>query len=240
MLKDWSAKKKCTKRDLLALIGFLSFAAKVVKSGRMFLRRLIDLSSSVDSLHHRISLNAEARADIAWWSSFIPQWNGVAIIHPTPITSIDLRLYTDASDVGFGCQYGTHWISSPWRQDWAPSVSCHINLRELFAVWAAVFTWGDQWADQEVVIYTDNQSVVDIWVTGTCADKAMMKIIRSLFFFTAKRNINLLMAHIRGVDNTNADLLSRLQVHQFRHNCPDADLHPTVLAQEVWDLPGAT
>ena len=240
MLKDWVGKKKCTKRDLLALIGFLSFASKVVKSGRMFLRRLIDLSTTVDSLHHRISLNADARADIAWWSSFIPEWNGVEVIHPTPITSIDLQLFTDASNIGLGCVFGTHWISATWRPDWAPSLSCHINLRELFAVWVAVYTWGDEWANQEVVIHTDNQSVVDIWLTGTCADKNMMKIIRSLFFFTAKRNINLLMAHIRGTDNVNADLLSRLQVQQFRRNCPDADLHPTVVADQVWDLVGAT
>ena len=36
MLKEWGKKKKTTKRDLLSLIGFLSFACKVVKPGRMF------------------------------------------------------------------------------------------------------------------------------------------------------------------------------------------------------------
>jgi len=40
--------KKCKKRELLSLIGSLSFACKVVKPGRIFLRWLIDLASSVN------------------------------------------------------------------------------------------------------------------------------------------------------------------------------------------------
>ena len=40
-------RKKCTKRELLSLIGKLSFAAKVIRPGRIFLQRLIDLSTSV-------------------------------------------------------------------------------------------------------------------------------------------------------------------------------------------------
>ena len=52
----------CKKRELLSLIGKLSFACKVVPSGRVFLRRLIDLSTSVENytiicpLHERLSL----------------------------------------------------------------------------------------------------------------------------------------------------------------------------------------
>ena len=42
LIKSWLGKHKATKRDLLSLIGKLSFAAKVVPSGRLFLRRLIE------------------------------------------------------------------------------------------------------------------------------------------------------------------------------------------------------
>ena len=57
LLKEWKGKQKCTKREVLSLICTLSFAAKVTKPGRIFLRRLIDLSTSVTKLHHHISLN---------------------------------------------------------------------------------------------------------------------------------------------------------------------------------------
>ena len=46
LVNSWLEKRKCTKRQLQSLIGHLSFAYKVVKPGRIFLRRLIDLSTT--------------------------------------------------------------------------------------------------------------------------------------------------------------------------------------------------
>ena len=57
--------------------GLLSHAAKVVKAGRTFLRRIIDLSTSASQLHHFIRLNTEARSDIEWWFRFISLWNRI-------------------------------------------------------------------------------------------------------------------------------------------------------------------
>eukprot|EP00731_Ephydatia_muelleri_P035677 Em0147g3a len=79
MIKSWLGKHKTTKRDLLSLIGKLSCAAKVVPSGRHFLRRLIELSTTVSKLHHHIHLIVEAREDIIWWNRFLPSWNGASI-----------------------------------------------------------------------------------------------------------------------------------------------------------------
>ena len=80
LLQRWQRAKKTTKRELLSLIGSLSFAAKVVPAGRIFFRRLIDLSTSVKKLHHRIKLNSSARADIQWWLDFLPTWNGTGLM----------------------------------------------------------------------------------------------------------------------------------------------------------------
>jgi len=51
---------KCTKRELSSLIGKLSFCCKVLPAGRIFLRRMIDLSSTVAHMHHHISLTTDA------------------------------------------------------------------------------------------------------------------------------------------------------------------------------------
>ena len=77
-------RKKVTKRELLSLIGKLVFAARAVPAGRLFLRRLISLSTKAKSLHHHIR---EAHADIMWWHS---TWNGTA-----PLLEVDV---TDAHD----------------------------------------------------------------------------------------------------------------------------------------------
>ena len=75
--RPYTTKRKGTKRDLLSLIGKLHHASRVVKPGRAFIRSLIDTLTSVASLDHHVSLDAGARADIAWWNSFVSIWNGV-------------------------------------------------------------------------------------------------------------------------------------------------------------------
>ena len=74
ILLQWNRQKKCTKRELLSLIGSLSFASKVVKPGCMFLRRLIELSTTVASLNHHVSLNAEACAILVDRIFTIMEW----------------------------------------------------------------------------------------------------------------------------------------------------------------------
>ena len=103
LLSDWVTKCKCSKRQLLSLIGKLSFAAKVVKPGRLFLRRLIDLSKTISKLQHMIHMDSEAREDILWWHKFVSTWNVVSIIQTPMVTSDEFTLFTDASgSLGFG------------------------------------------------------------------------------------------------------------------------------------------
>jgi len=75
---------RCTKRELLSLIGKLSFTCKVIPLGRIFLRRLIDLSTTVKKLHHHLPLSQEAKLDSKWWLEILPQWSGRSLIpgHP--------------------------------------------------------------------------------------------------------------------------------------------------------------
>ena len=143
-LRSWGKRRKCTKRELLSLIGTLSFAAKVVKPGRMFLRRLINLSTTISKLDHRVTLNAEA--DIEWWTEFLPLWNGVELIQHRVVTSHALEFYTDASDKGFGAVYGRRWLFAPWEN--AVIAQANINVQELFAIVAAVMAWGRRLAQQ--------------------------------------------------------------------------------------------
>ena len=199
-LNGWLDKRKCTKRELLPLIGSLSFACKVVKPGRIFFRRLIDLSMTVTSLNHHITLNSEARADISWWLDFLPSWNGREFFQAEPITSYSIKLFTDASLLGFGAVF-----------------DFHINFLELFAIVACVFTRGDDWKNQQILFYTDNQVIAHIWKTGTSTNKDIMRLVRPLFLFSARHNINMLMVHIAGTSNILADCLSRLQVDRFTH-----------------------
>ena len=219
---------------MLSLIGTLSFACKVIKPGRIFLRRLIDLSTTVKSLNHHIDLNSDARADIIWWVEFLPTWNGLASFQEPPVSANHLSLFTDAAaSLGFGASFGSHWFSCPWPNT---DHDHHISFLELFAVVAAIFTWADKLINKQIILHTDNMAIVHIWKTGSCKDKSLMKLIRSLFLFTAQHNINLFLTHIPGHNNYLSDALSRLQVTKFRKLCPEADNEAAVIPTSIWKL----
>ena len=78
----WRGRKCCTKRELLSLIGSLQHAAKVVRPGRSFIRRMIDLSTVRNRMDDKLRLNRAFRSDLEWWCQFLSSWNGVSILAP--------------------------------------------------------------------------------------------------------------------------------------------------------------
>ncbi|XP_070556633.1 uncharacterized protein [Ptychodera flava] len=108
--------KHAQKRELLSLIGTLSFACKCIPAGRIFIRRILDLSVTVQALNSTITLSSEFRLDAKWWCDFLPMWNGtVSFLEPNWTLSRDLDLFTDASGtIGCGGYHKGHWfIPSP-------------------------------------------------------------------------------------------------------------------------------
>ena len=81
LLKSWENRHTCTKRQLLSLIGKLSFVSQVVKSGRTITRRLIELSKKAKYLHYKVRLDRHAKEDIKWWLLFLPKWNGISVFY---------------------------------------------------------------------------------------------------------------------------------------------------------------
>ena len=231
LINSWLSKKTCKKRDLLSLIGKLSFACKVVKPGRIFLRRLINLSTTVNHLDHFIRINKEAREDLKWWKEFLDDWNGVSFIPDKDIPKISL--FTDGFSLGMGGFLRSAWFSVPWPESYN---DIHITVKELIAVMAAVFTWGNRLSNQSVVICTDNLDIVQIWSSGSSSNNYIMKLIRTLFLFSAKENINLSLRHIYGFKNVKADALSRLLVQKFKALHAIADEHPTVVNPLIWSV----
>ena len=234
-LQSWSSCNKCLKRELLSLIGKLNFACRIIPAGRIFLRRLIDLSTLARLPHHHVTMNREARRDITWWLQFLPTWNGRAIIpEPHWTKSPDLELFTDASgSLGFGIFYMGHWISKPWP----PQLQDRsIQWKELYPIAIACLIWGQQWSGKKLLFHCDNQTVVDIWASGTSRDPLIMHLVHSIFFSAATHHYTVLVTHIAGTNNSVADSLSRLQITLFRHLAPTADVEPTPVPKSALTL----
>jgi hypothetical protein len=217
-------KRTCTKQTLLSLIGKLAFACKVVPPGWIFLRRLIDLSTTVGPIHHHVTLNSEARADLNWWRRFLPGWPGSSLMLNSEWSlAPDMELYTDASNTGYGAFWAGKWFNTTWAP---PQLNLSIAWRELYAILVACATWGTQWKRLKILFHCDNSAVVQIWQRGSCKCRDLMVLVRTLFFLAAKGEYHVSIAHIPGTQNHIADYLSCFSMQVFWLAAPQADPLP--------------
>jgi len=185
---------KYTQSKLLSLIGKLSFCCKVLPAGRIFLCRMLDLSSTVSRLHHHISLTAEARLGLQLWLDILPRWSGSSLIlHIRWVPSSSLHFYTDTSGLhGWGAYWDGRWLQCCWTP----------LQNEMDIVWnvivLAVHIWGSHWSRQKILFYCDNQ-VVDIWNRGSRCAPHTMALVRLLYFCACNYNISVCVIHIPSV-----------------------------------------
>ena len=228
-LRLYKDRKMCKKRQLLSIIGKLSFICQVVRPGRTFIRRLIDLSKRTRHLHHHVKLHAEARKDIQWWLDYLPSWNGVYIFYDDQWSSnMCLHLYTDASDVGYGAVFDKRWIMCRFQGKHARLARKNIAWRELYALVVAAATWGHLLKGRRVLMHCDNMAVTCVLKSGTSKDKDMSELIRKLFYVSAMHNFEVSAVHISGRKNSAADSLSRQDLQKFRTLVPWAYEQPSV------------
>lgn len=228
----YSTNRTCTKRQLLSLIGKLAFACKVIPAGRIFLRRLLDTAHSKEGLNDPILISDEALQAVLWWQRFATPWNGTAFfLDPTWTPAQEFQLFTDASGtLGFGGYWNGAWFSQPWPPHLA---SKPIEWKELYAIVIACEVWGGHWSGRCILFHCDNHAIVQVWESGLSHSSDLMYLVRALFFVAAHNNFNVLICHIRGIDNCIADSLSRLQLTRFRSLAPLADPAPTPIPAKL-------
>ena len=205
LIQQWTEKRRCTKRELLSLIGQLQHATVVIHPGHSFLRQLIALSKSVNKLTHHLSINNEARSNILWWHSFLEGWNGTNLLSVAGKRAPDKTFTSDASG-SWGCRahWETEWFQLAW--DNTPEMrATNIATQELLPVVVAAAVWGRRWSG---LCQSDNQAVVAVLTSRSCRDKDLMHLLRCLFFFEAEFHFNLVAIHIPGKLNILADSLS--------------------------------
>lgn len=232
LLIDLQPKPCCSLRDLLSVIGLLNFACSVIRPGRAFLRRLIDLSIGVKHLHYKVRLKLGAKEDMLTWLRFLEHYNSATFfIHEKSLTSAEISLQTDAAgSLGYGAIYNTKWFFGAFPPSWRKA---NISFLELYPIVAAVYTWGHLWKNHRVIFLTDNEALVPIINKQTSKVSCIMFLIRKLVFHCLKQNIEFRATHVQGKHNVLADALSRFQLQKFRTAAPHCDQNPTSLSREI-------
>ena len=238
-VSNWLDKRNATKREILSLVGLLQHAAKVVRPGRIFVRRMYNVAAKVQEMDHYTRLNKDFRSDLYWWHTFVTSWNGisflrVALADPTPQVTIQ----TDASGTwGCGAFFEGSWLQWQWSEEWRP---IPIMAKEMVPIVLSCAVWGRQLARKTVLFQCDNTGVVAAVKKGTAKEEVVMHLLRSLWFFVAHFDISVSIEHIPGVANQTADQLSRYNMQTFFRSNPQVSLLPTPLPAELLQIVGAS
>ena len=231
-------KTRATRRQIQRLCGILAHCSKVVRAGRTFSRRIIDLLKSLPVKGNpRIKLTEEFRKDVSWWSRFVRVFNGKATIIKYNFGQGPIFI-TDSSKSGYGLYSGEDWQCGFFNTDTAPiwelatdpyhnhwininfDSDVNINVLELVPVWQAVRRYSGIWRDLHVLCLSDNTQVVSMINKGISVNHVAMEMLREIFMICAMGNIYITARHIGTNDNKICDYLSRLKMESNPSDFP--------------------
>ena len=184
------------KKQTQSLIGVLQFVAICVKPGRVFMARLLNFLRECPELGEAI-IPEEVKADINWWVTFLPFYNGVSLIPERFWSNPDSIIACDACLTGAGgwCQGKYFHTAFPQR---IQALGMHINGLEMLTLTVALKVWGKFLAGKKVTMLCDNLSSVVVVQTGRARDPFLQACLRELVFLQARWECQIRMQHIRG------------------------------------------
>lgn len=211
LLVRFKSMKRASRKQLQRLAGKLNWACRTVYGGRTFLRRILDTMNSLSNTA-KLQLDKSFHCDINWWVNFLKVFNGTRLfLNRTP--TIDA--VTDACPLAAGGYFRGDWFYHHFELDSPTWASLHINHKETLAIILAAKRWASLWANQHVIIHSDNQAAVYIINKGTTANELIMGQLRELFWLSATFNFRITAEFIKGINNSLADAISRL--HEAKH-----------------------
>ena len=208
ILLQFASRKRASLRQLQQLAGRLNWACQVVRGGRCYLRRILDMIKPLKLAHHKVVLFESFYADIDWWLQFLPVFNGKRLVlNHAPLHDV----FVDASGTGSGFVFDTDWGYCGWR-DIEDSVNhFHINEKEILSAVLAARRWAPRWANSRVLFHTDNITVRAALRTGSAKSPRIMPYLSELFWLSALFNFTMDAVHIPGHQNDTPDTISRLE-----------------------------
>ena len=161
----------------------------------------------------------------------------------TELTTDILDLYSDASKnevFGFGATCNTSWMFGQWEPGFIKEKDPSIEYLELFGLLVGVMTWGHHFCNRRIVLFCDNQSVVQMVNQTTASCKNCMVLIRLLVLESLVQNIRVFACFVRGKDNYFSDALSRMNLSRFRRlgeiHHKEFDVESTNIPAEIWPI----
>ena len=184
--------------------------SKCVRASRIFVKRLLALLRSLPQWSSKLALTSEFKKDLQWWIQFLDVYNGVSMIPPVSWSPTDFVLSTDACLTGGGAvEHNIGQFVHFQFPDDILALDLPIHMLELLTVVAAVKQWAHSLRGQRLQLFCDNSAAVLAINSGRTKCPFVSSCLRELWFVCSTNDIEMRAVHIAGVDNRQADWLSR-------------------------------
>jgi hypothetical protein len=207
-INNFIGKRRASKKQLQSILGKLSWVARVVPAGRIYLRALIDGIKGLKHPSHKLILTDDIKADLLWWESAMVVLNNTLPIKDNRLVT---SMVTDACPQGCGAAFEEDWFYNDWELDWPAARALHINHKEALAVVLATRRWAPRWRNKRVVVYTDSKSALGMLQRAKSTSKLVRDSLKELFFLSVAFNFQIIPVYLPGKDNTLADRISRIR-----------------------------
>ena len=188
LVKFWQNKELATPREVQSLAGKLNFVCYTVRSGRVFVARILRFLRSFGGQPGRRRVTRDLKLDVAWWGKFLKEFNGVAMFPETRWLPPDAVISTDSCLTGCG-----GWAQGEYFHACFPdsvlNKNITINKLECLAIVVAVRLWSSKLVNRNLLLFCDNSSSVQIVNHGNARNEFSQACLRELVWITAKNNI---------------------------------------------------
>ena len=210
------SKSRVTIRDLAVFIGNVVAAGYGVHRAPLRFKYLeIIKDNALKSLRGTVAfprvydqflvLDARACGLITWWCDNIHSLTNILTVPP-----IAFEMVTDAAtDVGWGALRGSVKTYGHWSAEEKDSEHC--NLLELKAILFGLRSLCHDVRDSHIRVRSDNTTAVACVNKCGSVREALLDVTIDIFAWADARRVFLSAAHIRGIHNTEADGLSRIE-----------------------------
>ena len=191
----------------------LSFAATCVREGRLFFSRILTVLK--DAYHSKIAvmITCEMKKDLAWWETFLSDYNGISCIPDNVWSRPDETFSSDSCLSGCEACSSTNYFHFE-IPDSIIQQGQYINQFDLYVILIAVREWAQMFANKNILIYCDNHTSVQVLHHGRLDCTFMQWCLREIRYHSAKFNFRIRAVHLKGVDNRISDCLSRWHLSQ--------------------------
>ena len=198
-----SPSSKTTLKKLQQLCGFLNFISKCIVPGRAFTRRLYAYTANTALLpHHHLRVNAEMRQDLKTWLIFLnhPTAYCAGFIDFSGIKNAEeIRMFSDAAKnpkYGFGGYCDKDWTFAMWPNNYLETCNPSIQYLELYAVAVVIKLWLRRFTHRRIILFCDNESVVNMINHTSSSCKNCMVLIRIIVLEAMICNTQVFVIHM--------------------------------------------